>query len=115
MGTLSRLLLAENFDIKFFECFCKNDRDGGGGGGVSYFSCMKEGTRVSHAKFQVSMSICSQTVVFYKILGGGGGGPIILLVQKALVCLCLFMDKKDKQTSELICFVRRYLRTNINK
>ena len=57
----------------------------GGGGRGSYFSCMKEGTRVSHAKFQVSMSIRSQTVVFYKILGvgGEGGPPIILLVQKA--------------------------------
>ena len=35
---------------------------------------MGEGTRVSHAKFQVSMSIRSETVVFYKILGVGGGG-----------------------------------------
>ena len=43
-------------------------------GGVSYFSCMGEGTRLSHAKFQVSMSIRSQTVVFYKILGVGGRG-----------------------------------------
>ena len=49
----------------------------GGAGGVSYFSCMKEGTRGPHAKFQVSMSIRSETVVFYKILGvGGGGGEI---------------------------------------
>ena len=46
---------------------------GGGLGAISYFSCMGEGTRVSHAKFQVSMSIRSETVVFYKILGVGGG------------------------------------------
>ena len=50
-------------------------RGGGGGGGVSYFSCMGEGTRLSHAKFQVSMSIRCETVVFYKILGLGGGAP----------------------------------------
>ena len=59
---------------------------GGGGGGVSYFSCMKEGTRVSHAKFQVSMSIRSQAVFLQNSGGGGGGGgPIILLVQKAKI------------------------------
>ena len=80
MGTLSRLLLAENFDIKFFESFCQKWQGGGGLGAISYFSCMGEGTRVSHAKFQVSMSIRSETVVFYKILGvgGEGGAPIIL-------------------------------------
>ena len=78
MGTLSRLLLPENFDIKFFE-FLPKMTGRGGLGAISYFSCMGEGTRVSHAKFQVSMSIRSETVVFYKILGvgGEGGGPLL--------------------------------------
>ena len=70
---------ARKFRYKIFRVFAKNDRVGGGLGAISYFSCMGEGTRVSHAKFQVSMSIRSETVVFYKILGVGGGGGGALL------------------------------------
>ena len=51
-------------------------------GGISYFSCVREGTRVSHAKFQVSMSIRSLTVVFYKNLGVGGGGGALLSIRQ---------------------------------
>ena len=82
MGTLSRLLLAENRDIKFLRFFAKikNDREGGVRGGGSYFSWTKEGTRVSHAKFQVSRSIPSYRYFLQKS-GGEGGGPIILLVE----------------------------------
>ena len=38
---------------------------------------------MSHAKFQVSMSIHCETVVFYKTDGGGGGrgGPLLSYVE----------------------------------
>ena len=66
---------------KIFATFCKNNREGGAGGGASFFSWSKEGTRVSHAKFQVSMLIRSLTVVFCKNDGGGGEKkPITLAV-----------------------------------
>ena len=58
MGTLSRLLLPENFDIKFFE-FLPKMTGRGGLGAISYFSWTRGGTRGSHAKFQVSSSIPS--------------------------------------------------------
>ena len=60
----------------------------GGLGAILYFSCVREGTRVSHAKFQVSMSIRSVTVVFYK----NEGGPLLSLTQK----------KPNKQDSDAL-------------
>ena len=73
--TFFRLLLAENRDIKFLRFFAKmkNDREGGVRGGISYFSWTKEGTRVSHAKFQVSRSIPSYRWFLQKWGGRGGG------------------------------------------
>ena len=54
---------------------------------------MREGTRVSHAKFQVSMSIRSLAVVFYKneeMGGGGWGAPIILCPKKPIMLFANF-------------------------
>ena len=50
------------------------------------------------------MSICSQTVVFYKILGVGGRGapPIILLVHKANYS-SRFIKNKTKCISLNLC------------
>ena len=66
----------------------------GGPGGISYFSWTRGGTRVSHAKFQVSRSIPSYRYFLQKLgegAGGGRGGAIILNPEKA----CLFDSIKS--------------------
>ena len=99
MGTLSWLLLAENFNIKFFKSFSKTDRDGGGLGVISYYSCVREGSRVSHAKFQVSRSICSLTVVFCKNDEVGGGS----YYQNVTPLKLLYKNKSNMVDGALPC------------